>query len=1095
MPTTRNPIFLLDLELDSGTERVSSREVNSPSYTWDPFVIQWGDIETSIPSPCGLPIISDAKIRLAESQSRKWRDLFSHQTPRRRKCTIWALFPGESYQYRQPDLSPPEERTPFFVGEIVDAVFNGDRSIDITIRDLTFAWLDEPIPAMITRDIYEGLDPRYEGQFLPIVCGYVRTPGIDDSPPTATLKGQIELPRMSETRWGVAATPVAGYRLFRLEELGIDEDTGESWVEVDPSEYVETIIPITAFNVDMNHTVIDFLVEMPDGTRIRADIDGIYSRGEWGPLEAVSTPGIPLRNPIDFFINMLYFVLAKAAATGDDATKFDMDAIAALREFFEAGYSASPPTPYYCDGAITRPITCREFLGQFLTSFNLDMWQKRDGKVSLNFTDAEDPDRDVYTETEDILALSFSERLPERHVNQIQYLFQRNYAEETWGTWGLLDTDDQEILALGGTPKIERDVVEFHFVRDEITGELVASKRAQFMALGSYRQEWEMALPRVPVTLEPSSLIGVTHRMGLEIGGYVNREVKTLSLVHRLGELITRVRGILREPQNVRKIWLSRTPTGSGLVCPTEDDDQPVIGEAFEYTFYVIGGSSPYSVESTGLPDGLEASITGNQITIDGTPTESGTFDWTVTVTDNVGRQVSASCQFVIEAGEELVDPKVFAITYQRTFMVLAATQDKVYHATALTLNPDEYSEWFEKALPPGEWTDFNFTERQPAFFLYEGGDRETRQIATFVIYDRDSLGQTKTEFQTGAVQDWVVQDYKTPEFTVKSRKIGSRVLTQYLFDSGGSGAIRDQHNVMQLDITDLDNVSRYFIDMMATYWPIPLNTNPNGWAFGDGSSLVFNSATDLTNEENEIYEELFDYVDIVDAEENVLTGKWRTVGNAEDSNRQVNYHTFFIVGNEDRVLRQGWVSNPDYPRNPWEEIACPLSDWQTCDLGPDPFTDDLGLWICAGVGDNTIMITREAGEDGFTAINPEGWTPVGPLYALSMANWRVSEEDEESKGTYLVLDQGTGKLLVGAVEGTEWGDGEIASWQIVNLPDGVTWTDIAGITDDASSDVNSQLGMIVGRSDEGDTVYLVSVNGVDWYAGDFTAPPGSTIP
>jgi len=561
----RMPLFLLDIELDTGTEYVSSKTVNvggsPPSKIYEPFVVSWGIFENGIPSPVGLPITGDARFKLAESQSRKWRDLFAHQTPRGRKVKLWALFEGESLTMRV--VSPLELRTPFFSGEIVNAAFNSDRSIDITCRDITYAWIDEPIPAMITKDIYPGLMERYEGQFLPIITGEVRTtPQVETSPPDVAMnkRGQIALPRMGwnqETgdRWGVAAHPCARIVVYRKVELAIDGEQTEEWEYVSPGEYAEAIIPVNAFNLSMNHHVIDFFVQQPDGTELRADVDGIHYRGPWGGLEEVGTPlGSPpqttfgglvaIRNPIDFFINMTFFLMNKAGVSGGDGSVFDVDDISRIREKFQV-------LGFACDGAITKPITGREWLEQFLKSFNLDMWQKRNGKISLNYTDEENASRTIYTETDLILKNTFSERTPEKPFTQFQYRYLHNFADETWGAWGLLNTSGQAVMVVDGEPKIEKDIVDLYFVRQFSTAITVTAHRSEFVSPGSYLQEWQLPLPEVPVSLEPSSLIGVTHRMGLEIGGYVNREVKVLKLRHDLDKLVTTVNGILRVPQTV----------------------------------------------------------------------------------------------------------------------------------------------------------------------------------------------------------------------------------------------------------------------------------------------------------------------------------------------------------------------------------------------------------------------------------------------------------------------------------------------------------------------------------------------------------------
>src|SRR5512147_1063516 len=61
----------------------------------------------------------------------------------------------------------------------------------------------------------------------------------------------------------------------------------------------------------------------------------------------------------------------------------------------------------------------------------------------------------------------------------------------------------------------------------------------------------------------------------------------------------------------------------------------------------VAGGGSggPYSFSATGLPAGLTMSTGG---VISGTPTVSGTFSYTVTITDKDGHAGSVNCSVTV---------------------------------------------------------------------------------------------------------------------------------------------------------------------------------------------------------------------------------------------------------------------------------------------------------------------------------------------------------------------------------------------------------------------------------------------------------------
>ena len=73
------------------------------------------------------------------------------------------------------------------------------------------------------------------------------------------------------------------------------------------------------------------------------------------------------------------------------------------------------------------------------------------------------------------------------------------------------------------------------------------------------------------------------------------------------------------------------------------------MGQPYSQTFTATGGafSSPFtwSLASGGLPSGLTLSLDG---TISGTPTQTGTFDLTVQMTDSLSRTVSWSYSITI---------------------------------------------------------------------------------------------------------------------------------------------------------------------------------------------------------------------------------------------------------------------------------------------------------------------------------------------------------------------------------------------------------------------------------------------------------------
>lgn len=521
--------ILASIFLDSGTEFVSGNEVHlaisSPaeSRIYEGRALAFGTIERSITSPIGLPSISDAKIRLADTDF-KLRTLLAHQTPRRRMLSLKIVEDGTSESAVEPS----------YTGEIGTPEY-GPGYVDIPFKDRTFAWIDETIPNRITRANFPDLPQGIDEAFLPYIFGRVESH--PDNP-----QGVIELPRLSASRFGLAAHTVfdviAIYRKLPGE--------GASTI-VDPGDFDVTVEATNLDGVSTDCTFIDFLLDQDEGTEVRADVAGLDSRPAWGTLPAIVSGGSPageLRNPIDTFINISFMLLTKF---GGEAN-FDTDHIIEIREQFETVITApSGALPYLCDGAVTESITGRALLGRFLPCFQLDMFQDRGGLIDLNFTFEEDAGRPVFSDGQDIEQDSFFESGAGPTFNQIRFRYMLTNATGEWAGSELFDNDDDQ-ATLG---EIEPDIVDLFFVRDFATAQDVIARRASFLALGSYRQEFVVPFPEVKDELELAAQVGLSTPWGLETGGYSNREAKILGITVDLDTLKATVRTILRVPQEV----------------------------------------------------------------------------------------------------------------------------------------------------------------------------------------------------------------------------------------------------------------------------------------------------------------------------------------------------------------------------------------------------------------------------------------------------------------------------------------------------------------------------------------------------------------
>lgn len=536
---------LCKIFLDSGTKYYSKKEVNHPVYVYEGRIKSFGFVDRSIPVPSGLPQLGDCRIQVIDTDM-ALRDVLAHETPRRRFIELRNV----------PEGGSESAHPPFATFEIYDfELANG--IVEISGRDVNFSWIDNVIPGLINRTNFPDLMPGIDEAFMPIIAGVLDAPD-EGSPPNP--QGVLTLPRMTLTRWGLAQHPILYVELCgRL----TNEDL---FTEIDPGDYTVTEEPHTIDGVDYTLSFIDFTVDQDPGLEVRCRIvEGFATRGAFGNMPAViNSPLTALRNPVDAWINVVYGTLARETRI----PRFNTDSFLEVHALFDSGLIdyVSPAAPYACDFAIDEPITIREFMSWWQTSFETDVYVNRYGEIEMNVTTVTDPDRPVFSQgpvfgniTDDSLILlnTVRQRSANPTCNRLRYNSAYNYSEEEWAQKDVFDNEDDQ-LALGGAgspivPFIEESdsPLELRCVRDPLTATDVARRRMEFLALGSYRIEFQAPLPYAYNDLELARLIGVTSVWGLEVGGYHNQEIKVTGLTYELDRKVVTVRGILRVPQSI----------------------------------------------------------------------------------------------------------------------------------------------------------------------------------------------------------------------------------------------------------------------------------------------------------------------------------------------------------------------------------------------------------------------------------------------------------------------------------------------------------------------------------------------------------------
>lgn len=572
-------IALAQIELDAGNEFVASHRVTHPSHIYYGRIVNIGTITRAIPYPSGTPITADCVIEIADTD-RYWHQILYSRAVRRKTVTIKLVKEGAS----------ESAEIPVFVGEIVEFT-STERSVRLTLTDHSFAWLDEYIPSLGTRELWPYMAQGQDEFFFPIIQGNCIS--LDSN-----LQGAIPLPHIGPIylevflhtydRFALARHPVVGNALVIYRQL-----PGEgAFTLVDSSEYVYRLEPITIDAAVYDVTFVDFFAIQPDGTEIRADVYGFYSRPPFGALPAI-LPASPvstdtLRNPIDFFINVIQPIFTKLGAAADAA--FDTVHVATLRDKFETyGFKA--------DGALTESMTVRAFLGQFLSSFQLDFFVDKEGIYDLAFMDESDELRPLWTQHDVMIKDSWQENLADV-ANRIRYNYAKNSATGEFAERRIFDNIVDQIAEGGTYSLIEEESFDLHWVRDAFTAQEMTLRRMMAMSIGTFRQTFKLPLPisRVKDNLELAKLVGITHSYGLDnpieipVIGYYNREVKILGTQINLLDYSVIVNTVVRAP-NIMYI-------DPGLLPATDIDADQV-----QVWYDVLGGGERVHVVLAGPVD------------------------------------------------------------------------------------------------------------------------------------------------------------------------------------------------------------------------------------------------------------------------------------------------------------------------------------------------------------------------------------------------------------------------------------------------------------------------------------------------------------
>lgn len=565
---------LAQLLLDSGPEYLAVRGLDLLGRTYVGRVQRWGRVEKSIAPLSGMPQTGDAVFRIADTDYR-WRDLAVAQPLRGRTIRL---------KFVKADATA-DDFQPFFTGEIFK-LSAGPGYIEITARDMSWAWMDENIQPLLTSANFPYIAPESDGSFAKILIGSISHDSVSSLPIGPDQYGAIELTHMGLVG-SVDRFSVARHTIFDITVYRRTSADGTSYVAVDPSEYNVTVENLIVDGYTYEMTFVDFLAVQESGVSIRANVDGLYFRPAFGEYPAagfdpvLNPTGVPavLKNPIDGILNLARLEFRKA-------TLFDHDGIMAIHALFAnvpllaGGFAA-----YEAAGAVTESETPRSILGKYLPCFNLDMYHGRAGEIALSFTDSSPVARPFFSDNRHdgarqmIVRESFFEDDPSPAANRCVLPSYRHYAAGTWLWTGTYDNfTDQSALAVPRRnsddsvvysdgiavrdPRIEPMTSEIWFSRNARTIYDVATRRMSYASLGSTQPYFDLMTPEVIEDIELAKRILVTHRAGRASGGYRLEELKIISMALDLAAFRTTVSTIRGVPGTVL------TFSGGGGVPP-----------------------------------------------------------------------------------------------------------------------------------------------------------------------------------------------------------------------------------------------------------------------------------------------------------------------------------------------------------------------------------------------------------------------------------------------------------------------------------------------------------------------------------------------
>lgn len=495
-------LVLLDLYFPAdagGTMRISDQIVRHPQYYYSHEVLDWGSVTRSIEQPAGFYRVGNVTIKVADSH-RRFSTLAAAQAFRG-VLGVFRMGPEGA------SLSASFRR--YFSGKIA-RMSPEDGACEVEFRNVFNDALAQKAHGLITIDDFPDLPENFNPQaFANIIFGTVpRVPcPYVDTAAFEYLVAQHPVKAITQVyRYGVA---VALPTIVERDYTGVD-------------------------GITRKYTLLDFSSDQEDANKsneptITVDVQGL--------TEDETTVGRLLTDPTECLVKYLGRIAGIILTPDNVDTQSFLDTRAKTQAL-----------GYLCSGIIDEQLEHQAAIEKFTTSFGIDLYETRQGKMAVNLTTTSStPDFEV-GDVKTLLRGSWKEDSNDRFFNQIKYAFARNRSTGKWDRELSIDNEgDQDILGGG---KVIPESVEYWMTRDVATAELVSLDRLSYLALGATRMEFSVPAPVLLDEVDLTKIVGITHWQGITdaAAGYVNQPAKIYQTVLDVNRRRYRISAIKRSP-------------------------------------------------------------------------------------------------------------------------------------------------------------------------------------------------------------------------------------------------------------------------------------------------------------------------------------------------------------------------------------------------------------------------------------------------------------------------------------------------------------------------------------------------------------------